>query len=169
MSPFTRPFSSTFGTCTSPSMAPLSLTESVESRASSERTLPRTCPSRCRPPWNSTSPCTRAALPISVSMRACRGSRVNIALAPIEWGHRLWRCLDGPQERLRERRHIVAARLYLHHELLGLESERHRELLVEVLQVTEVIPQFAHAAATQRGEVQRARAAVSGACETQMD
>src|SRR5215471_10062000 len=129
MSPWMLPFSTTFGTCTAPSMEPLSLTDSVDSRDWSERTAPMMRPSRCSPPWNSTSPSTRAALPIRVSMRACRGSRVNIALAPNCVRCRLRRCLDGPEERLRQRCHVVAARLHLDHELLGLEGERHGELL----------------------------------------
>src|SRR5271170_3106433 len=146
MSPLTEPSSTTVGTCTSPSIEPVSLTESVASGDPPERTLPATWPSRCRPPSKSTSPATRAALPIRVSMRGCRSSRRNMEGS-------LGRGLDGPGEGLRQRRHVLMARLHLDDDLFGLHGQGHRQLLVEILQVAKVVAQLLHLAAGEGGEL----------------
>src|SRR2546430_9385979 len=140
-------------------MEPLALTDRVASGAPPERTPPAMCPSRCSPPWNSTSPCTRAALPISVSMRAGLDSRVNMLppMAPWEFPAS-GSGLDVPQERLRERRHVTAARAHLDVEPFGLEARRQAELLVEALQVAEVVTQLALSAGGEGREIERARA-----------
>src|SRR5262249_23040354 len=132
MSPTMVPFSTMLGTCTSPWIEPVSLTDSEPPGPSPQRTPPTMRPSRCRPPSNSRSPCTRAALPIRVSIRVWE-SRVNMPSGSGWMG--LGGGLDVPQEGLRQRRDVVTARLHLHRQLVGLEGERHHDLLVERLQV----------------------------------
>src|SRR4030088_1188116 len=149
-------------------MDPVALTDRVPSGAPPERTPPAMWPSRCSPPWNSTSPCTRAALPISVSMRGCLESRVNMVAPMALWNLRLRRRLDAPQERLRERRDLTAARAHLDVEPFGLEAQRHGELLVEALQVVEVVAQLALSARGQGREIERARTLGRRAVQAQL-
>src|SRR4029077_11794496 len=157
MSPRTVPSSTTFGTCTGPSMEPVALTERLDSRASSERTAPAMCPSRCSPPWKSTSPCTRALLPIRVSMRDGLESRVNMG-APTAAGDfrdSSRRRVHRPQEALRNGRHVLLCRAHFDLQLLGLEGRRQVQLLVQGLQVAEVEGQRARAPASERGKIER--------------
>src|SRR5262249_50564551 len=128
MSPTMVPFSTMLGTCTSPWIEPVSLTDSEPPGPSPQRTPPTMRPSRCRPPSKSRSPCTRAALPIRVSIRDWE-SRVNMPCTPVGWTWRSGGRLDVPEESLRQGRDVVAARLHLHRQLVGLEGERHHDLL----------------------------------------
>jgi len=67
MSPLTRPFKTTVGTLTDPSMQPCSLITIVAVEFCSAFTLPLIRPSRCSPPPPiSTSPLMRVCAPISV-------------------------------------------------------------------------------------------------------
>src|ERR1700722_8500548 len=148
MSPLTMPFNMTLGAMTEPSMQPCWLTDKKVPALESPLTLPLMCPSRCKPPLNSTSPLMRVFAPIRVSTFALLfGFCLNICLTldrRIGAGlgfHRHSLCL--PDERLSETVAdiFISAAVNFDSHACRLEPRRQLNGLVVVLKVAEGVCQ----------------------------
>src|ERR1700688_1866884 len=160
ISPLTRLLSTTCGASTEPSTTPCSLTESEASDLAVARTLPVMRPSTCRPPANSTSPCTLALLPISVSMRPTDSlsRRLNMLISATRastWIH-------GPDERSPVGHHALALGSDLDRDAIRLEISRQCNRLIDAGGVTKIESQLVLAAG-QRCQVGAGRAAIARA------
>src|SRR6185436_13339877 len=133
MSPLTVPFMTMLVTSTLPSMKPLSLTDKAPPSGAELRTLPLTRPSRCRPPENSRSPLSVAALPSSVSMRVdvCL-RRPNINLSRSLRSLRI----DTPHVGLLHRGGTAPVGPDFDEKLLGFHARGHGDFLFDVLEIS---------------------------------
>src|SRR6202163_2118536 len=161
ISPLTRPLRTTCGASTEPSITPCSLTESEASAPAVARTLPVIRPSTCRPPANSTSPCTLALLPISVSIRptVSLSRRLNMSTSP-----RASAWIHGPDERAPVRHHALALGSDLDRDAIRFEISRQCNRLIYPGGVTKIESQLVLAAG-QRRQVGAGRAAIARAVD----
>src|ERR1700722_19845056 len=134
MSPLIRPLSTTLCASTEPSTTPCSLMDSDAGKPAVARTLPLMRPSTCNPPANSTSPCTLALRPISVSIwpSSSFSCRLNMqtpeALAQS----------GGPDESAAIGCDALACRSNLNGHAIRLEVRRQRERLLNGLVIAKI-------------------------------